>query len=186
MSPTGASRPRLSPGRNIVVKFGRGAALGTAAVVAVLLVACGSDDKKDTLSTVTVAQDTAPAPTPQLQRQPTPTQELDAAASQPENRVISIGISDVKFSPNRWSVALEEPITIRVTNNDSQQHNLRIAGLDGEFETQDDAITDPEALQPGESGELTFAPQVSGNYTFRCDFHPASMGGQIEVNASSP
>src|SRR5207244_13193489 len=127
-----------------------------------------------------------PPPPPQLHRQGTRPQELDASASQPENRVISIGIRNVQSSPKRWSVALEEPITIRVTNNDIQQHNLRIAGLDGEFETQDDAITDPEALQPGESGELTFAPQVSGNYTFRCDFHPASMGGQIEVNAGSP
>ncbi len=103
-----------------------------------------------------------------------------------EDRVISIGISELKFSPNRWSIVLDEPITIRVTNNDSQQHNLRIAGLDGEYETQDDAVTDPEALQPGESGELTFVPQVAGNYTFRCDFHPANMGGQIEVSAAAP
>ena len=151
-----------------------------------LLAACGDDDKKDTLSTVTVAQNTAPAPSLQLQHQPDPTQELDTTASKPENRVISIGISDLKFSPNRWSVALDEPITIRVTNNDSQQHNLRIAGLDGEYETQDDAVTDPEAIQPGQSGELTFAPQVSGDYTFRCDFHPASMGGRIEVGAAAP
>jgi len=160
--------------------------LGVAALAVAILAACGGDNKPDTLSTVTVAQNTAPAPTPQLQHQPDPTQELDATASKPENRVISISISDQKFSPNRWSVTLDEPITIRVTNNDSQQHNLRIAGLDGEYETQDDAVTDPEALQPGESGELTFAPQVPGNYTFRCDFHPASMGGQIEVSAGTP
>ncbi len=63
---------------------------------------------------------------------------------------------------------------------------MSIAGLDGEYETQDDAVTDPEALQPGESGELTFVPQVAGNYTFRCDFHPANMGGQIEVSAAAP
>ncbi|SRR6266542_924623 len=160
--------------------------LAIAAVFGALLAACGGDNKPDTLSTVTVAQDTGPAPTPQLQRQPDPTQELDAAASRPENRLISISISDLKFSPNRWGVALDEPITIRVTNSDSQQHNLRIAGLDGEYETMDDAVTDPEALQPGESGELIFAPQVAGNYTFRCDFHPASMGGQIEVSAGTP
>jgi len=151
-----------------------------------LLGACGGDEKVDTLATVTVAQNTAPAPTPRLQRQPDPTQELDATASHPEDRVIAIGIADLKFSPNRWSVALDEPITIRVTNNDSQQHNLRIAGLDGEYETQDDAVTDPEALQPGESGELTFVPQVAGDYTFRCDFHPASMGGRIEVIGGAP
>jgi len=161
-------------------------ALAALTSMAVWLAACGDDKKPENLSTVTVAQDTAPAPTPQLQRQPAPTQELDAAASRPEGRVVSISISEVKFSPNRWGVALDEPVTIRVTNNDSQQHNLRIAGLDGEYETQDDAVTDPEALQPGASGELTFAPQVSGNYTFRCDFHPASMGGQIEVSAGPP
>ena len=180
MSPTGASRPRLSPGRNIVVKFGRSAALGTAAVVAVLLVACGSDDKKDTLSTVTVAQDTAPAPTPQLQRQPTPTQELDAAASQPENRVISIGISDVKFSPNRWSVALEEPITIRVTNNDSQQHNLRIAGPDGQFRTDDD-IAVSGFVNPGASGEASGKIDAPGQYPFRDDFNPTLLAGTLIV-----
>jgi plastocyanin len=151
-------------------------------LVAALVAGCGSDDKKsEDLATVTVAQDTAPAPTPQLQRQPDPTQELDAVASEPEAGTISIDIREVKFGPNRWTVALDESITIRVTNGDSQQHNLRIAGLDGEYETMDDAVTDPEAVPPGESGELTFAPQVAGNYTFRCDFHPASMGGQIEV-----
>src|SRR5437870_10588349 len=107
MSPTGASRPRLSPGRNIVVKFGRSAALGTAAVVAVLLVACGSDDKKDTLSTVTVAQDTAPAPTPQLQRQATPTQELDAAASQPENQAFWMVFAMLSSVPNAGSSLLQ-------------------------------------------------------------------------------
>jgi plastocyanin len=161
-------------------------ALTAAAVLATLLAACGGDNKADTLATATVAQNTAPAPTPQLQRQPDPTQELDATASKPEDRVISIGISELKFSPNRWSIALDEPITIRVTNNDSQQHNLRIAGLDGEYETQDDAVTDPEALQPGESGELTFVPQVAGDYAFRCDFHPGSMGGRIEVITVTP
>jgi len=168
------------------VKIRTGWALGIVAVAVAVLTACEGDDKEGTLSTATVAQNTAPARTPQLQRQPDPTQELDASASIPENRVISIAISDMKFSPNRWSVALDEPITIRVTNNDGVQHNLRIAGLDGEYETMDDAVTDPEALQPGESGELTFAPQVAGNYTFRCDFHPSVMGGRIEVGAAAP
>lgn len=163
----------------------RASVLGVVLALAVLLVACGSDDKADTLSTVTVTQNTAPAPTPQLQHQPDPTQELDATASKPLDRVISIGISETKFAPNRWAVAVDEPITIRVTNNDSQQHNLRIAGLDGEYETMDDAVTD-QPLLPGQSGELTFAPQVPGNYTFRCDFHPANMGGRIEVSAAAP
>ena len=163
------------------MKIAKASALVAAVLVPVLLVACGDDKKSDDLATATVAQDTGPGPTARLQPQPSPTQELDAAASQPADETISIDVREAKFGPNRWTVALGEPITIRVTNSDSQQHNLRIAGPDGEYETMDDAVTDPEALSPGESGQLTFAPQVAGNYTFRCDFHPASMGGQIEV-----
>jgi plastocyanin len=173
----------LHPASNVptVVKIVQASALAGAVFFGLMAAACGDSKKPEELATVTVAQDTGPGPTARLQTQPSPTQELDAAASQPEAGTISIEVRDVKFTPNRWAVALNEPITIRVTNNDSQQHNLRIAGPDGEYETMDDAVTDPEALPPGESGELTFAPQVAGNYTFRCDFHPASMGGQIEV-----
>jgi plastocyanin len=152
-------------------------------IVLVTIAACGGGDDNaiETSPTVSVPQDTAPAPTAVLQSQPEPPQPLDDQVSALAGGLIEIGAANTLFAPNRWSMTLGETVTINVTNTDTQQHNLRLAGLDGQFETDDDAITSPNAIGTGESGELTFVPQVAGNYTFRCDFHPTTMGGQIEV-----
>lgn len=161
--------------------------LPVALVSTMLLAACGDGDETVKPSpTISIVQDTAPAPTPELQRQPDVSQQLDATASLPEAAMIAIEARDVLFASNRWTVSVGETITIRVANADSQDHNLRIAGLDGAYETEDDALTAPSPVGAGQSGELTFAPLVPGDYTFRCDFHPASMGGQIEVEAGVP
>lgn len=148
-----------------------------------LVLACGDDDDEvDEQPTVAVPQDTAPPPSPELAQQPQPAQQLDASLSLVADGVISINVVAAAFTPNRWGVSLGETATILVVNADTQQHNLRIAGLDGQYNTQDDAVTAPETVGAGETGELTFVPQVAGNYTFRCDFHPDTMGGQIEVD----
>jgi plastocyanin len=153
------------------------------AIGALAIAGCGGDDDDDieTSPTVAVPQDTAPAPTVALQPQPEPVQPLDAEVSAITGGVIETGIAAALFAPNRWSTTLGETVTISVTNTDTQEHNLRLAGLDGQYDTDDDAITSPSPIATGESGEVTFVPQVAGNYTFRCDYHPDSMGGQIEV-----
>jgi plastocyanin len=154
---------------------------------ALFLASCGDDDDAvEPRPTTTVAQDTAPAPTAQLQPQPDAPQELDADVSTPEGGVISIEARGQAFAPNRWTASLGEAVIIRVTNSDEVQHNLRIAGLDGAFDTEDDALTVPDAIGAGEAAEVNFAPLVPGNYTFRCDFHPDTMGGQIEVDSALP
>ena len=152
------------------------------AVAAMLFVAC-SDDKEtvEPGPTVEVPQDTAPAPSPSLQPQPVPVQTLIAEALPAADGVIIIEAKDALFGPNRWSATLGETLTIRLANNDTQDHNLRFAGPDGQYETDDDALISPNPVAPGEQGELTLVPQVAGNYTFRCDFHPGSMGGRVEV-----
>lgn len=150
---------------------------------ALTIAACGGgdDDEIETSPTVFVPQDTAPAPTVALQTQPQPVQPLDEQVSAVAGGLIEISAVNALFAPNRWNITLGETVTINVTNADTQNHNLRFAGLDGQYDTDDDAITSPSPIAAGESGELTFVPQVAGNYTFRCDFHPDSMGGQIEV-----
>ena len=79
------------------------------------------------------------------------------------------------------AVAVGEDVTIRVTNRDQLTHNLRLAGLDGQYDTEDDAVTEPDFIINGATGDLDFAPAIPGAYTFHCDFHPGSMGGQILV-----
>lgn len=156
------------------------AAVGlTALVVALFAAACssGSDNGAEispVTSDATVAE--------QIQPQPDPVQPLASDFTEPKDGTIEIHISDGKFVQNKLSIPAGQPVKIRVINDDNQQHNLRIAGFDGKYQTEDDAITSPDTIQPGSSGELTFAPPVPGAYTFRCDFFPGSMGGQIVVH----
>lgn len=115
------------------------------------------------------------------QNQPDPPQELTSSI-RPTDGVVELEASGSQFVENAIQLDTGETAVIRVTNNDSGvRHNLRIAGVDGEFQTEDDAVTTPDAIDGGASGELTFSPPANGSYTFRCDFHPGSMGGQIVV-----
>lgn len=118
---------------------------------------------------------------PELQPQPEPVQPLAPAVTEPQDGALAVAARDAQFAPNNLRVPAGAAVTIRVTNNDAQPHNLRLAGPDGRYETEDDAVTEPDTIGGGAAGELTFAPLVAGAYTFRCDFHPGSMGGRIAV-----
>ena len=158
--------------------------LVTCALVFVALAACSSDDKSIPTEEPTV-QTTAGPVAPALQ--PAPAQPLNAESIEPQDGVIELTASGQRFTQNYLRVpAANESITIRLTNNDNVPHSLRLAGLDGHFDTDDDAVTNPTQIDGGGVGELTFAPQADGPYTFRCDFHPTTMGGQIVVGSATP
>jgi hypothetical protein len=112
----------------------------------------GDDDEIGTSPTLFVPQDTAPVPTAVLQTQPEPVQPLDEQVSAGAGGLIEIGAVNALFAPNRWNMTLGEPVTINVTNADTQNHNLRFAGLDGQYDTDDDAITSPSPIAPAMSG----------------------------------
>jgi plastocyanin len=57
---------------------------------------------------------------------------------------------------------------------------MRIAGPDGEYDTDDDAVSDPDRIDGGESGTITFTLEA-GSYAYQCDFHPADMKGTVEA-----
>jgi plastocyanin len=148
-----------------------------------LLSSCGDDDD----SAQDGGETTNPIPSVAGPRQqPVPAQSLAAEQVQPAGGVIEIATINSLFASNNLLVPVGESVTIRVTNEDAAQHNLRIAGIDGQYDTEDDAVTSPDALNQGDVGELEFAPPVSGVYSFRCDFHPGSMGGQIVAGEATP
>jgi plastocyanin len=71
--------------------------------------------------------------------------------------------------------------TIDLTNAGAVIHNMRIAGVDNEYNTPDDFQSDPKLFNAGDTGKLTFKIDQAGTYDFHCDFHPDLMKGKVQV-----
>ena len=145
---------------------------------ALFLAACGDDDDDgDGIATETpnlFPSQAAP------QEQPDPAQAIDATLAEPVDGVIEVTLADILFSPNNLHVPLDDAVAIRLANDDPATHTMRVAGIDGRYDTEDDAVV--STIGPGAVEELTFAGAAAGSYTFRCDLHPGSMGGVIVVD----
>jgi plastocyanin len=156
--------------------------ISLAVLLALLLmiaaIACSDDDEPE--ATPLVETPAALSPT-QVLVQPEPVQPLDAEFTEATDGVIEVTVEGAAFIGNRLRVPAGSAAKIDVTNRDDQVHNLRIAGFDGVYQTEDDGVTTPDPIAAGGSGSLEFAPAVPGPYTFRCDYHPGSMGGQVIV-----
>ena len=148
-------------------------------LIALALAACGGDDDAPA---ATGALDNAAATATGVgtPSQPDPAQALDANLAEPANGAIEVTLQDSLFVPNNLHVPLGEAVTIRMTNADAVGHTFRVAGPDGVYTTEDDAVLD--SIAAGDVGELTFNGATPGRYTYRCDFHPGSMGGAILVD----
>ena len=147
-------------------------------VAALFVAACADDDDSD---------DGIPTETPNLfpsqappQQQPDPVQAIDATLTEPVDGVVGVTLSDILFSPNNLHIPLDDTVTIRLTNNDPVTHTIRFAGIDGRYDTEDDAFI--ATIDPGTAEELVLDGAAAGTYTFRCDRHPGSMGGVAVVD----
>ncbi len=85
------------------------------------------------------------------------------------------------FSPDTVAANAGDVIEIVVTNTGSVIHNLRLAGLDDEYETADDFEMPPNVIEPGETQRLVVKIDEPGTYRFRCDFHPLVQTGTLEL-----
>ncbi len=95
---------------------------------------------------------------------------------------IATSMGDNFFDANEVIVASGAAVTFDLTNDGIAIHNMRIAGVDGEYNTDDDTLSDPELFTPGDTGILEWtAPDQAGEIIFRCDFHPIEMIGTITV-----
>ncbi len=79
-------------------------------------------------------------------------------------QVIEINAKDIYFEPRQFTVR-SGGVTIILTNQGRDQHNLVLSGLDGK---DIDGIPTPTTfLIPGTSSKKTFT-LASGDYTFYC------------------
>ncbi|MCH8814481.1 MAG: c-type cytochrome [Chloroflexi bacterium] len=78
-------------------------------------------------------------------------------------------------------VGVGESITFEVVNNGVAIHNMRIAGVDNEYDSEDDFVSVPDFFAADDKGTLTFTFDEAGTFNYRCDFHQTEMLGQISV-----
>jgi plastocyanin len=123
---------------------------------------------------------TPTAPADEIQSQPAPPQEIGDEVTEPVDGVLKTQVNDLVYELNNLRAPLDETTTIEITNVGTAIHNFRIAGVDGEWNTDDDVVI-PDLLSGGDTGVVDFTPSLAGTYTFRCDIHPTSEGGVIVV-----
>jgi len=117
----------------------------------------------------------------EIEAQPASPQTVGDEVTEASGGALQTAVGDNFYTLNNLKVPLNEATTIEITNDGAAIHNMRIAGPDGEFNTDDDSVSDPELITAGTAGTLEFAPTLAGTYTFRCDFHPTEQGGVIVV-----
>jgi plastocyanin len=117
--------------------------------------------------TITVEEGAAPTPSP------------SPAAGGEYSAELEVTMVDSQFEPRELFVNAEGAFRITLTNVGQYVHNMRIAGEDNEFETDDDIVLTPFAEKGGGTAELTGQIDKPGTYKFRCDFHPTEMSGTI-------
>jgi Copper binding proteins, plastocyanin/azurin family. len=88
-----------------------------------------------------------------------------------------VTMTDTGNTPNDYTVAAGSTLTLNFTNKGTAAHNVRVAGADNQYNTSDDAVSDPDLIIAGGKGKLTWkAPSKAGAYNFKCDYHPDLKG----------
>jgi plastocyanin len=95
----------------------------------------------------------------------------------PGTATYGVTMTDTGNTPNDYTVAAGSTLTLNFTNKGAAAHNVRVTGEDNQYNTSDDAVTDPVLIPAGGTGKLTWkAPSKAGAYGFKCDYHPALTG----------
>jgi plastocyanin len=93
-----------------------------------------------------------------------------------------VSMGDNFFEPKEFTVKTGQKVTFNLKNDGAAIHNMRVAGADNEYNTDDDALSDPSQFSPGDTGTLEWtAPDKAGEIDLKCEFHPTDSTGIIKV-----
>ncbi|MCI0783723.1 MAG: cupredoxin domain-containing protein, partial [Chloroflexi bacterium] len=90
-----------------------------------------------------------------------------------------LGMEDDRYAPDALVIGAGTKVKLNLINLGEFVHNIRIAGPDGIYDTDDDIVS--EDVLPGETGELIFVVDEEGEYIFRDDFRRETLTGILTV-----
>ncbi|HUF52991.1 MAG TPA: hypothetical protein VMR52_04355 [Dehalococcoidia bacterium] len=103
-------------------------------------------------------------------------------------RTVELGIDgsevDTILFPARIDAYAAETIKVVVRNTSVALHGLRFAGMDGEYGTPDDYVTEPPTLEPGQEGTVIIRFDNGGEYEFRDELGDQATG-TVTVSAGT-
>ncbi len=111
---------------------------------------------------------------------PSPTLDTGVAGL-PTDTSVSLDVDDINFSRREITGNAGDVIEFMVTNTGTISHNMVVAGLDDEYDTEDDFEPEPFAIQPGHTGRVVVKIDQPGTYRFRCAFHPNIEFGTLTL-----
>lgn len=112
----------------------------------------------------------------------------DAGANEPGSESLELSMGDNFFDQDgaqnpTLELSVGSAIDIALTNDGAAIHNMRFAGEDNQFNSSDDAVSDPDIVPAGQTATLKFTvPEKAGTYSYQCDFHPTDMKGTITTS----
>jgi len=122
------------------------------------------------------------------QATPMPDHTLPTAKATPTPAASSEGVqiemrmSDSFFETKEVSVEAGQKVTFDLVNDGILPHNMRIAGPDGKYNTDDDVVSSPDIVLGNQKAALEWQAGGSpGRIPFQCDIHPGVMAGAITV-----
>ncbi|HKU48986.1 MAG TPA: cupredoxin domain-containing protein [Nitrososphaera sp.] len=84
--------------------------------------------------------------------------------------------SDEGINPSLKLVANANNV-IRIQNPTDEEHELV-------FEANGEEVATSGDIEPNESGELAYTPEMTGTFEYHCEYHPDTMKGTFEVAAA--
>lgn len=84
--------------------------------------------------------------------------------------------STAAFEPNSVELRPGETVKLAVKNLGEMTHFIRVAGVDGEYDTGDDFVSEPEAIVAGKEGVLVVRFDEEGEFEFQDPTAPNASG----------
>ncbi|MBI1885413.1 MAG: cupredoxin domain-containing protein [Chloroflexi bacterium] len=107
----------------------------------------------------------------------------EGEATRTVNIKLTVKKGEVVFSPNSVELGAGETVKIVVENRTNALQGIRASGGDGKYNSSDDYVTEPPAIEPGLRGTMVVRFDEPGRYKFR-DESDRGVTGTIIVSAA--